>query len=144
MNKKIKRNGFVEGTMIAYAAIVLSKLIGAFYSIPFYAIIGERGGVVYSCAYNIYNLFLTISTSGIPTAISIIISEYNSLKMFAAKEKTQKTARNTVFIISLAAFIVLFLSAPFIGRFFLGPTPRATTLPPLSEPFPSAFWWCRF
>ena len=71
MNKKIKRNGFVEGTMIAYAAIVLSKLIGAFYSIPFYAIIGERGGVVYSCAYNIYNLFLTISTSGIPTAISI-------------------------------------------------------------------------
>ena len=53
MNKKIKRNGFVEGTMIAYAAIVLSKLIGAFYSIPFYAIIGERGGVVYSCAYNI-------------------------------------------------------------------------------------------
>ena len=42
MNKKIKRNGFVEGTMIAYAAIVLSKLIGAFYSIPFYAIIGER------------------------------------------------------------------------------------------------------
>lgn len=120
MNKKIKRNGFVEGTMIAYAAIVLSKLIGAFYSIPFYAIIGERGGVVYSCAYNIYNLFLTISTSGIPTAISIIISEYNSLKMFAAKEKTQKTARNTVFIISLAAFIVLFLSAPFIGRFFLG------------------------
>lgn len=120
MNKKIKRNGFVEGTMIAYAAIVLSKLIGAFYSIPFYAIIGERGGVVYSCAYNIYNLFLTISTSGIPTAISIIISEYNSLKMFAAKEKAQKTARNTVFIISLAAFIVLFLSAPFIGRFFLG------------------------
>lgn len=120
MNKKIKRNGFVEGTMIAYAAIVLSKLIGAFYSIPFYAIIGERGGVVYSCAYNIYNLFLTISTSGIPTAISIIISEYNSLKMFSAKEKAQKTARNTVFIISLAAFIVLFLSAPFIGRFFLG------------------------
>ena len=120
MNKKIKRNGFVEGTMIAYAAIILSKLIGAFYSIPFYAIIGERGGVVYSCAYNIYNLFLTISTSGIPTAISIIISEYNSLKMFAAKEKAQKTARNTVFIISLAAFIVLFLSAPFIGRFFLG------------------------
>lgn len=120
MNKKIKRNGFVEGTMIAYAAIVLSKLIGAFYSIPFYAIIGERGGVVYSCAYNIYNLFLTISTSGIPTAISIIISEYNSLKMFAAKEKAHKTARNAVFIISLAAFIVLFLSAPFIGRFFLG------------------------
>lgn len=57
MNKKIKRNGFVEGTMIAYAAIVLSKLIGSLLFHPFYAIIGERGGVVYSCAYNIYNLF---------------------------------------------------------------------------------------
>lgn len=120
MKNKIKRNSFVEGTLIAYFAIILSKLIGAFYSIPFYAIIGERGGVVYSCAYNIYNLFLTISTSGIPTAISIIISEYNSLKMFAAKEKAHKTARNTVFIISLFAFILLFATAPFIGRFFLG------------------------
>ena len=57
MKNRIKRNSFVEGTMIAYFAIILSKLIGAFYSIPFYAIIGERGGVVYSCAYNIYNLF---------------------------------------------------------------------------------------
>ena len=82
--KKIKKNGFVEGTMIAYMAIIITKLIGAFYSIPFYGIIGERGGVIYSCAYNIYNLFLTVSTSGIPTAISIIISEYNSCLLYTS------------------------------------------------------------
>ena len=117
---KIKKNGFVEGTMIAYIAIIITKLIGAFYSIPFYNIIGERGGVIYSCAYNIYNLFLSISTSGIPTAMSIIISEYNSLKMFKAKEKTQRVARNTVFIISIIAFAVLFFAASLIGEFFLG------------------------
>ena len=111
MKNKIKRNSFVEGTLIAYFAIILSKLIGAFYSIPFYAIIGERGGVVYSCAYNIYNLFLTISTSGIPTAISIIISEYNSLKMFAAKEKAHKTARNTV-LLSPCLLLYCFLQRP--------------------------------
>ena len=33
------------------------------YVIPFYKIIGEQGGTLYSYAYTIYNLFLNISYS---------------------------------------------------------------------------------
>ena len=59
---KMKKNGFVEGAVIAYIAIVITKILGAFYNIPFYGIIGERGSIIYSFAYSIYVLFLDIST----------------------------------------------------------------------------------
>ena len=119
MSKKIKKDTFVQGTMIAYLAIIITKVMGALYSIPFYAIIGEEGGVIYSCAYNVYNLFLNISTSGIPVAVSIIISEYNSLRMFKAKEKTNRVATKAVFLFSVFAFLIMFIFAESIGRFFM-------------------------
>ena len=81
MGGKLKKNSFMEGAVITYAAIVITKLLGALYNIPFYEIIGNRGSVIYSFAFSIYALFLDISTSGIPIAISIVISEYASKGM---------------------------------------------------------------
>ena len=72
----MKKDSFLKGTLIASIAIIITKILGVLYVIPFYKIIGETGGVLYSYAYNIYNLFLNISTAGIPIAISILISEY--------------------------------------------------------------------
>ena len=72
----MKKNKFVEGTLFAYAMLLITKVIGAVYVIPLRGIIGEEGGVLYGYAYQVYQLFLDISTSGIPTAISIIIAEF--------------------------------------------------------------------
>ena len=69
----MKKNTFVEGTFIATFAIIITKILGVLYVIPFYKIIGEQGGDLYSYAYNVYNLFLNISTAGIPIAVSKII-----------------------------------------------------------------------
>ena len=74
----MKKNSFIEGTIIASLAIIITKILGVLYVIPFYSIIGEDGGVLYSYAYNIYNLFLNIATAGIPVAISMVISEYQT------------------------------------------------------------------
>ena len=57
----MKKNSFVEGTFIATFAIIIVKVLGVLYVIPFYRIIGESGGSLYSYAYNVYNLFLNIS-----------------------------------------------------------------------------------
>ena len=94
--------------------------MGAIYVIPFYKIIGPTGGVLYGYAYNIYNLFLNMSTSGIPTAVSIIISEYNALKMFNEREFTFKTANKVISIISFIAFIIMFVFAKSIALFLIG------------------------
>lgn len=116
----MKKNSFVEGTIVAYIAILLTKVLGAIYVIPFYKIIGTNGGVLYGYAYNIYNLFLNISTSGIPTAVAIIISEYNALKMFNEREHTYKLANKLIATISFIAFLVMFIFAKQLALFYIG------------------------
>ena len=91
--KKIKANTFVEGTIITSLLLIFIKVLGAVYVIPFYQIIGAEGGTLYSYAYNIYNLFLNISTAGIPIAMSMIISEYMALNMYDAKERAYKQGK---------------------------------------------------
>ena len=53
----LKKNEFIEGALIATIAIIVSKILGVLYVIPFYNIIGENGGSLYGYAYNIYNFF---------------------------------------------------------------------------------------
>lgn len=105
----MKKNEFIEGALIATIAIILSKILGVLYVIPFYNIIGENGGSLYGYAYNIYNFFLIISSAGIPLAISKITSEYNTLGKM--KEKTymfkysQKNNKNIFNCIILYLFL---------------------------------------
>ena len=116
----MKKNNFIEGTIISYIVILLTKILGALYVIPFYKIIGENGGILYSYAYNVYNVFLDISTSGIPIAVSIIIAEYNTLKKFNEREYTYKIANKLIFIISIISFLIMFTFSPQLAKFFVG------------------------
>jgi stage V sporulation protein B len=71
-----KRTGtFVGGAIILGFAGLLVKLLGALFRIPLGNIIGDDGMGYYQTAYPIYNLFLTIATAGIPTAIARMTSE---------------------------------------------------------------------
>ncbi len=114
----MRKNSFVEGTLVAYLMILIAKVLGAVYVIPFYKIIGEAGGVLYSYAYNVYILFLNISTSGIPTAVSILIAEYNTLNLFNEREKAFRVANKMIAIIAIIAFAVMFVFAGLIVKFF--------------------------
>ena len=83
---KLKKNTFIQGAFIATLGIVISKILGIIYVIPFYAIIGDQGGALYGYAYNIYSIFLGISQAGLPLAMSKLISEYNTLGYYETKE----------------------------------------------------------
>lgn len=116
----MKKNTFIQGAVIATFAIVISKILGVIYVIPFYALIGEKGGALYGYAYSIYGLFLNLSTAGIPFAISKITSEYNALKMYYLKEKSYKVAKYLMCGLGLVCFILLLVFAPFISDLFIG------------------------
>ena len=81
----MKKSSFVEGTLIATIAIIFVKLLGMVYVIPFYALIGIKGSALYAYAYNIYVIFLDISSAGLPIAISKVITEFNTLNKQEAK-----------------------------------------------------------
>ncbi len=119
MAKKLKRNGFVDGTLISYISIVFTKILGVLYVIPFTALIGETGMIIYSCAYLIYNLVLNASTSGIPTAMSILVAEYNTKDLHKTKMKIYKIGALISVIAGFVFFIILLLFANSIADFYL-------------------------
>ena len=43
----VTKSGLVKGAFIATIGIVLTKILGIIYVIPFHAVIGDRGGALY-------------------------------------------------------------------------------------------------
>lgn len=128
----MKKNSFIEGTIIASIAIIFTKFLGAIYVIPFYKIIGEDGGTLYSYAYNIYNLFLNISIAGIPIAISKIISEYDTLNMYNAKEKTFKVGKKLMLILAIITFFIMFVFSEEFAKIILKGVTNGNTVADVS------------
>ena len=117
---KLKKSGFLEGAFIATICIIITKVLGVLYVIPFYDIIGEKGGTLYGYAYNIYNIFLIISSAGIPLAISKLTSEYATLKQDNKKIRMYQISTKIIMIFSIASFLICFIFAPIFAKLIVG------------------------
>ena len=126
--KKMKKNSLMEGALIATLGIIIVKVIGLLYVIPFNAIIGEQGGALYGYAYNIYSLFLAVSTAGFPFAISKLTSEYTALGYKKAVKDTYNLSLKIISIISVVIFLLLFIFAPSIGKLIIGDATGGNTI----------------
>ncbi len=116
----MKKNSFIEGTIIATFAIFLVKIIGMLYVIPFYATVGVKGAALYAYAYNIYGLFLEISTAGIPNAVGKLVNEYNTLNKQEAKIRAYQLGKKILTFIAIIAFIIMFVFAKQIAVLIIG------------------------
>lgn len=124
----MKKSSFVEGTIIATLSIVIVKILGMLYVIPFYAMIGVSGAALYAYAYNIYVIFLDISSAGLPIAISKVINEFNTLGKLDAKVRAYRLGKQLISFISLVVFILLFLFAGQIATLILGDLEGGNTI----------------
>ena len=124
----MKKNSFIEGTIIATLCIVIVKVLGMVYVIPFYAIVESAGAALYAYAYNIYGLFLEVATAGIPNAVSKIINEYNTLDKQEAKIRTFKIGKRLLSVIAIIAFLILFIFAPQIAGLIIGDLTGGNTI----------------
>lgn len=116
----MKKRNVLQNSMIATVCIILCKIIGLIYVIPFNAMISKSAGALYSYAYNIYVIFLSLSTSGIPIAISKTVSEYNSLEFYNTKERVYKIGMKLICLFGLISFVIMVLFADIIASFILG------------------------
>lgn len=128
-NKNVmKKNNFVQGAFIATLGIVITKILGILYVIPFYSIIGEKGGALYGYAYSLYLVFMAISSAGIPLAISKIISEYQTLGYYDAKQRAFKMGKQIAITLGIVCFIILFVFAPQLATAILGDLKGGNTI----------------
>ena len=70
-----KKQSFMGGVTVMAISTVFVKICGALYKIPLNNILGEEGVTHFMSAYNIYTFLLTLSTTGLPLALSKLISE---------------------------------------------------------------------
>ena len=127
-DKTMYKNSFVKGAVITTAGIVITKLLGILYVIPFHAIIGEQGGALYGYAYTIYLIFMSLSSAGIPLAISKVISEYQTLGYLDAKKRAFYLGKKISLIMGFICFLILTIFAPFLAKFILGDLTGGNTI----------------
>lgn len=124
----VQKSSFIKGAFIATLGIVLTKILGIVYVIPFHAVIGDRGGALYGYAYTIYLLFMSLSSAGIPLAISKIVSEYQTLGYYNAKRRAFIIGKKIALLLGFICFLLLLLFAPWIAHAVLGDLAGGNTI----------------
>lgn len=124
----LKKNTFIEGAFVSTLGLVLCKILGIIYVIPFRAIIGVQGSILYSYAYSIYAVFASLSSTGIPSAMAKTISEYNTLGYYNSQERAYKICRNIIVVIGIICFLILFIFAPSISYMIIGDIEGGNTI----------------
>ena len=125
---KMKKNTFMEGAFVATFSILLCKVVGLLYVVPFYSIIGNKGGALYSYAYSIYAIFLSLSTCGIPIALSKLVSESNALKEYSTREEIYGLSKKMITLFGFILFLILFIFADKVAYLFIGNVKGGNTL----------------
>lgn len=110
----------VKGAAVLAAAGIIVKVFGAAFRILLAGLITDEGMAYYSPAYYIYAVLLVVSTSGIPIAISRMVSERYAIGRYDEADRVFHISRYLMIGLGAAGFITLF--------FFAGPIATAIHL----------------
>jgi O-antigen/teichoic acid export membrane protein len=105
----------LRGTFILTLGTLLSKVLGLFYVIPFYQIVGYRGTILYNYSYVPYTIFISIATAGVPLAVAKFISKYNALEEYKVGRKLFKSGLLIMLGTGIACFLIMYVSAPLLA-----------------------------
>lgn len=113
-NSNSNNSKFLKGTMILSISSIIVKVIGSLNWIILSRVLGGEGIGLYQMGFPIYLMAITVSSAGVPVAISIITSEKLANKDYRGAKR--------VFNVSLRLLLVsglIFSSALLFGADFL-------------------------
>lgn len=111
-----KRDSIIKGTALLTGAGLVVKLLGAAYRIPLSRIIGSEGIGLYQMAYPVYLIFLSLSTAGLPIAISKLIAEQSIKGNRSGIRKIFSAALVLLTIMGLAGTLTMIWAAPWFAN----------------------------
>lgn len=138
-NKRNKKEGFMQGVLTVMFSQVLIKILGLVYTLYLTNRqgFGDEGNGIRASGYQIYALLLTISSIGLPSAISKLISERTAVGDNKGAHRIFKIAFATFSLIGLIGSLLLFFGAHLIANYWLQIPEAEMTLVALS---PSIFF----
>ena len=111
----MKGKVFVKGAVILIICNLIGKILGAVYRIPLAQIVGSVGMGEYQLAFPLYCLILTISTSGIPVAISKLVAEFNTRNRYRDSKRLLKISLVLLTILSVLGASLIAVGARLIA-----------------------------
>lgn len=120
-NSTNKKEGFMQGVLTIMFSQILIKLLGLIYTLYLtnrqgY---GDTGNGISAGAYQIYALLLTISSIGLPSAISKLVSERTAIGDHKGAHRIFKIAFATFALVGLVGSLLLFFGANVIANKWL-------------------------
>lgn len=123
MEKQInKKQTFMAGVLTIAIAQILIKILGLIYrlvitNIPYF---GDEGNGLYGAGFQIYMLILSIATTGIPGAISKLVSEKRALGKPREAHQIFRVAFALFAVIGFIGSLILFANAKYIATTLIG------------------------
>lgn len=115
--KKEKSTSFMKNVAMLMIAQILIKILGFVYRLVIINVegFGDVGNGYYDAGYTVYSLLLTLSSVGIPTVISKLVSERVSIGDYKGAHRIYKTSLKIFTAIGAFFSIALFLGADLVA-----------------------------
>ncbi len=119
-----KSKSIIGGMTVLGLAGVICKLVGVLYSIPLTWMIGTQGLGVYNAVFPAYNLLLTISSAGLPVAVSRLVARSLAKDDPRSAKNVFKTALLLLTIVGSVATMVMLAGSNLLAIASDQPTSR--------------------
>ena len=111
MTESEGRERGARGVMVLAASNLLVKAAGLFFKIPMNYAVGDAGMGYYNAAYSVYALLYTLSTAGLPVALSVMIAEQRARGNLRRAEQTCRRTLALLFFTGCAGCAFLWAGA---------------------------------
>jgi len=116
---KTKGQNYIHGAAILTVGVIIMKILGFFYKIPLGNILGDEGYSMFISAYNVYFVFFTLATAGLPVALSRLVAEADANGRARQEEKTFRVALGTFAVIGVVFASVMFIFPEWLAGTYL-------------------------
>ncbi len=117
-NSNSTGQSLAKQAMLLAGASLLVRFIGFLYRLPVTSMIGDEGNGIYSASYNLYALFLIISSSAFPATISKLVAESDARGMYRNSYKIFRVGMFISASLGFFAMLILFVFAKPIENWF--------------------------
>jgi stage V sporulation protein B len=116
----VRKQSLFEGTLVLTAAGLLARGLGAVYRIVLPRLVGAEAVGLFQMAFPIYNVFLLVSVSGLPLAVSRLVAEELALGHGREAQRILRVSMAALAGTGLLTTAALWAGADVLARTALG------------------------
>ncbi|MBC6369265.1 polysaccharide biosynthesis protein [Lactobacillus sp. ESL0261] len=118
LSEKNTQNTFIRGSAWMTFGSITSRILGALYIIPWFYWMSPYGNIANALtarSYNIYSIFILISTAGIPGAVAKQVAKYNALNEYGIGRKLFHRGLILMVILGIISAAIMYFASPFLA-----------------------------